>query len=265
MAFSFAFLKVYLKIRIMQALSERMLNSGWILHKNGDASWFFRSPLGFSGTWMPEPPRPAEPPPELLRELEAVELAIEQQRISRYLGVARRMQPPLPAEGAYTALRLAGDHVAKGHAVLRFRAMPDPAGDQALLDRGAWRVETLLPPWSVPDTFRTSGFKVFTCEHLLDTLPRLDRSHLFNTLLTLCRPPDGVVYFTVVQMSGLPRDWTQTPCEDGYQVRYGHNLCFIKPYNETMLRRELTTALQGSGARAWIHHHELAYTWRPHA
>ncbi len=248
----------------MRALSERMLNSGWLLHKNGDGSWSFQSPLGFRTRWTPAPDTPASPPADLLRELEAVELAIHDGRISRFLGPAPRIQPPLPPEGAPVALHLARDHLAKGHAVLRFRTLPDPAGDQALLDSGAWRVETLPPPWTLPKSYRTSGFTVFTCEHLLDSLPRLDRRHLFDTLKSLTPAPDGVVYFTAVQMSALPREWLKTPFEDGYQVQYGHNLCFIKPYNESMLRRELSDALPGHVSRAWIHHHELAFIWRPH-
>lgn len=249
----------------MKALSVRMLNSGWILHKNPDTSWSFRSPLGYETRWTPPENAPASPPEELVREIDRVEDAIHRGAISRYLGPAGRVQPPLPAEGAPAATRLAREHIAKGHAVLRFRTHPDPTGDQTLLHHGAWRVETLLPPWTLPDTFIASGFNVLMVEHLLDTLPKLDRAPLYKTLLTITPPREGVVYFNVVQMAGLPRDWLKTPLEDGYQVPYGQNLCFVKPYNESMLKRELAEALPGTVARAWIYHHELAYTWRPHA
>lgn len=248
----------------MKTLSQRMLNSGWLLHKQEKNAWSFQSPLGFSTTWTPPPGLPPVPPEDLLREIEAVEQAIAEGKISRFLGAAARTQPPVPPEGSPTALHLAREHLAKNHAVLRFRTQPDPAGDQALLRSGAWRVETWLPPWPPPRTCHLSGFTVFTCEHLLDSLPRLDRRHLFHTIQALTPAPEGVVYFTVIQMSALPREWLKMPFEDGYQIPYGHNQCFVKPYSESMLQRELSGALSGYVRRAWIHHHEITFTWRPH-
>lgn len=249
----------------MKALSERMLKSGWILHKSADATWTALSPRGYRETLHKRGDGQVTPSPDLLREITEVERLIETGGFSRYLGTSRRLQPPLPPEGAPLAQHLARRHIARGHAVLRFRSLPDPAGDQTLLDHGAWRVETLSPPWQNTEPLKTSRFTVFTCEHLLDTLPRLDRRRLLAILLQQVPKGDGVAYFTVLQMSALPKEWLQVPSEDGYQIQYGHNLCFVKPYNEAMLRRELAGTLPGDIERAWIQHHELTYSWRPHA
>jgi hypothetical protein len=266
MAFSFAFFCGSAEDFTMQELSRRMLKSGWILNKDPDKPcWTYHSPLGLKGTLGTGWDGKIIPPECLLRELDRVEQAIVENRITRFTGTACRVQPPLPPEGSPLALRLANEHIAKGHAVLRLRATEDPSGDEALRKHGAWRVETLLPPWTVPANYHSAGFSVMTCEHLLDTLPQPDRQNLFKTLLSLTPPGDGSVYFTVVQMSAIPREWRENPLEDGYQVKYGHNLCFIKPYNESMLRRELSRALPGDIERAWILHHELTCIWRPHA
>lgn len=249
----------------MHTLSDRMLKSGWLVKKTAENSFTLISPLGFHCVWNRVSNEEETPPPtEVQTEIISVETAISEGRISRFLGTSPLLQPPLPNEGALMASYIARQHIAKGHAVLRYRATPDEAGSRTLREQGgAWRVETLLPPWNLPYPSTAAAFSVLLCEHLLDTLPKTDRMHLLQHIREMT-PPQGVVYFSVYQMDGLQRAWLKHPFEDGYEVPYGRNKCFIKPYNESMLRRELSEQLHGSVERAWIQFHERVYAWRPH-
>lgn len=251
----------------MNTLIPSFRANGWVIQPSPEGTWSFRSPLG--SAWNPSPHELKSEPfrQTLLQENSRVQEALNTAQISPCFGTATLLQPPLPPEGAPLAVRIAKEHQAKGHAVLRLRTDPDEPGSQTLREHGAWRVDTLLPPWESlthnPSNASTR-FSIILCEHLIDTLPSPDRKQLYNKIQSLT-PSLGLVFFNVFQMSALPKSWLNQPFEDGYLIPYGPHRCFVKPYNEAMLHREIAAALPGAREKSWSSYHELVCSWRSHA
>jgi hypothetical protein len=251
----------------MSSLIPSMRANGWVIRQSPPGTWRFRSPHGASWSFTAGQLRGESVRQTLLEENDRVQHALNTGALSPWFGTATLLQPPLPPDGAPIATHIAKHHLAKGLAVLRLRTDPDDAGSETLRHHGAWRVETLLPPWDTSSVNLSSDatrFSVILCEHLIDTLPVLDRKPLYGKLLALT-PPLGQVYFNAFQMSALPTSWRESPFEDGYLIPYGPHQCFVKPYNEAMLHREIDHALPGTVERGWTACHELTCSWRPHA
>lgn len=246
----------------MSALSDRMLSAGWVLRRLGPGKWSVVAPSGFSAIHTDAIWTPGVETVEA--ELGKTETAISKGEHTPFLGTCRLASPPLEDKPTLLAEKIAHGGHARDHAVLRVLSSPDPAGDEVLSRHGAWRAESLLPPWKGPHHPGPPPFHLLLCEHLLDTLPPIDRNHLLMMLPSLLHP-DGCAWFSFFQMSGMPPDHLREPHADGYKVRYGRHFVFLRPYTPATALKELAALPKGEVRTAWTQHHELVCTWKPHA
>lgn len=247
----------------MSALHTRMRNAGWILLPLGEGRWRLTAPDG--NTWEDHADNLTPKIPAITQHLEADEAAIAAGTRTPFLGTARLTAPPLDGYPTLLAEWIAQQHIPRGHAVLRLLTAPDPAGTDLLHQAGAWRVDTLLPPWTPPSLpGDTHPFHVILCEHVIDVLPRIDRTQVLQTIAKIL-PKDGEAWFSLFQMSAMPPDALKHPHEDGYTLAYGRHTVFLRPHTPTMAQREITEFLGGTLEIAATRHHELICCWRPHA
>jgi len=234
-----------------------MRKAGWLLKRQSTGGWTAQSLHGARFHVEDE----TALPPELIRCLREEEAELAQGGLTPFSGTCRLSDPPLNSFAAPVAEHLAGHHLCKGHAVLRYRVSPDPAGDEALLAAGAWRVETETAPWMNPQP-HSAPVAVVTCEHVCDVLPMRDRRRVYQQIRKTTAE-DGVVYFVFFQLSALPESVRRSPFEDGYIVPYGKQEVFFRPHTEAMARKELLRELGGHVSPGWIQHHEFTCCWRP--
>jgi len=247
----------------MSHFSDRLYQAGWVIRKQTPGHYSAWSPTGKRFEWVSENGDACLT--EMERQLAEDERAIAQGKYTPYLGTARLTAPDLDGRPSLLAERIAHDHLARGHAVLRLLTAPDPAGDEALSHSGAWRVESLTAPWqwkSPPGG--TPPFRVLLCEHVVDVLPKVDRYPLYKRMAETLHP-EGEIYFSFFQMSALPDEPLRTPFEDGYRIPHGRHQLFIRPYTPAMVQREITALFNGNVKILANPFHELICCWRPHA
>ena len=247
----------------MSALSDRLRQAGWLLEPLGEGRWRLTAPDGAVLEEHADNLRRGAP--GVLRRLEADEDAIAAGTRTPFLATARLTAPPLDGKGSLLAEYAARKHIVRGHAVLRMLTAPDDTGSRMLQESGAWRVESLLPPWPCPDLpGDTHPFHILLCEHVIDVLPLTDRKEVLSTIARLL-PKDGEAWFSLFQMSAIPPEALRHPYEDGYTLDYGPHRVFIRPHTPAMAQREITGILGGTFETAATRHHELICCWRPHA
>ncbi|MCC5849113.1 MAG: hypothetical protein JJU29_13585 [Verrucomicrobia bacterium] len=247
----------------MSSFSDRLYQAGWVIRKHTPEHYTAWSPSGNRFEWRPEKGETCRV--EMERQLVEDERAIDQGAHTPFLGTARLTAPDLGNHPSLLAERIAHDHSARGHAVLRLLTISDPAGDEALSNSGAWRVESLLAPWQwQPPPGGAPPYRVLLCEHVVDVLPKADRYPLYKRMAAALHP-DGEIYFSLFQMSALPDEPLRTPFEDGYQMAHGRHRVFVRPYTPAMAQREITALLHGNLEIFANPFHELHCCWRPHA
>lgn len=242
----------------MHTSSDRFIAAGWLIRKVSPDLWELtavdgtRYPLAAGTT----------PSPEALQHLQRDEDEIAAGTYSPFAGTCRLSCPPLEGLPSPLAAGIADRHLSRNASILRLCAQPDPAGDALLAARGAWRVETLLPPWRPRNNSPVTPFSLILCDHLLDSLPRSDRLRIAR-LIREQLLKDGAAYFSLYDISGMPPPESRTPFEDGYCVRYGRAAAFLRPYTAATAQREILHLLPGLLHPVWTRHHEHVYEWRP--